>query len=482
MTRATLDKPNTDTQTSPMDAVYPALQTKSELRKYDNFVILNKWFKQDWVVLHPSEAVMVALFDGRASLAQVGKVWAYIYNQPLEDGLHIAATCFQEYRQFLDCFTEPAKYSLHSFNPKDFIYNVREESQYELAKTHYYTGEKFPVPIELALSLTHQCNFKCEYCYAEVTSLPPSKNNDQLLDLSKCLSLVDEAAKIGVIYVAITGGEPTLFKGWLDVALKILELKMIPVMTTNGSIITRQQLEILASAGMKDLTISLDTSLPNLHHKITSTNGTFKRVVDAISNSVNVGIHTIVKCVVTKSNLENISDFIDFVVSLGVKECGITYMDVGARNSCSTTVNPQIKYEDLIKLREIVFHKREEYQGKCEIWPPKDPKAKHPSGFVPCGGMYYSIGINERGNVNICEKLLNEEEFMLGNIFQQTLEQIWNGASYEKLRQKTLNSLIIDPICQGCNKLNVCRTGCFIQSLIDTGSPFTKDPNCGGPY
>jgi radical SAM protein with 4Fe4S-binding SPASM domain len=34
-------------------------------------------------------------------------------------------------------------------------------------------------------------------------------------------------------------------------------------------------------------------------------------------------------------------------------------------------------------------------------------------------------------------------------------------------------ALVIDPICQGCTKLKVCRTGCYIKSLIQTGNPFS---------
>jgi radical SAM protein with 4Fe4S-binding SPASM domain len=483
MIRATLDKPNTDTQTSPMDAVYPALQTKSELRKYENFVILNKWFKQDWIALHPSEAVMISLFNGTLPLPQAGMLWAYIYNFPIEDGLAMAEACVKKCRNFIQLRSEPSELPLHYFNPKDFIYNVRDESVYQTSITSHVTGDRFPIPIELSLNLTQFCNFKCEYCYAEVTSTAPSpKNPTKWLDLPKCLSLVEEAADLGVIFMGITGGEPTAFKGWMDVVLKTLELNMIPVMTTNGSIISRQQLEILAAAGMKDLTISLDAPSADLHHQITQTHNTFERVVTAIQNSVEAGIHTIVKCVLTSSNYQKIPEFIDFVVGLGVQECGITYMEEGARNSCATKISPQIEYESLISLRQVVLQKRQDYSGICEIWPPKDPKQNHRSGFVPCGGMYSSIVVNSKGGVNICDKLVSEEDFIFGDTFQQSLKEIWEGEKYRALRDKTWDSLVIDPICQGCTKLKVCRTGCYIKSLIHTGNPFSKDPNCGGPY
>jgi radical SAM protein with 4Fe4S-binding SPASM domain len=96
--------------------------------------------------------------------------------------------------------------------------------------------------------------------------------------------------------------------------------------------------------------------------------------------------------------------------------------------------------------------------------------------------MYSSIVVNSKGGVNICDKLVSEEDFIFGDTFQQSLKEIWEGEKYRALRDKTWDSLVIDPICQDCAKLKVCRTGCYIKSLIHTGNPFSKDPNCGGPY
>lgn len=483
MANTTIEQVGKSSQTSTMDVTYPALKPKSELRKYKDFCIVDTPAKQSWLPIHPSEAVMLALFDGRAAQVQVGEVWAYIYDQPVEDGLAMADACVKKFGKYLDLHCEPAEFPLHHFNPKDFIYNVSDESVYQTIVADPLSGERFPIPIQISISVTQRCNFKCEYCYTTPIDADSSaKESTKWLDLPKVLSLLEEAAEIGTIFVLITGGEPTLFKGWMDVVLKTLELNMIPVLTTNGSIITRQQLETLAAAGMPEITFSLDAPSPELHHKITQTNHTFDRVTTAIRNSVEVGLHTLVKCVLTTSNYENIPKFIDFVVGIGVQELAITYMEPGDRNSCATKFNPQVKYEDLIALRQIVLQKRQEYKGKCTIWPPKDPKEKHYTGFVPCGGLYNGMSINAKGGVNICDKLISEEDFIYGDTFKQSLKDIWEGERLRKLRVKTLDSLVIDPICQGCAKLYICRTGCYVKSLIETGNPFDKDPDCGGPY
>jgi radical SAM protein with 4Fe4S-binding SPASM domain len=133
-------------------------------------------------------------------------------------------------------------------------------------------------------------------------------------------------------------------------------------------------------------------------------------------------------------------------------------------------------------LRPIILQKREEYKEKCTIWPPKDPTQKHHKGFLACGGMYDGMSINAKGGVSICDKLFDEEDFIYGDIFKQPLKEIWEGKKLRELRDKTLNPLVIDPVCQGCAKLYICRTGCYIKSLIEKGDPFRKDPDCGGPY
>ncbi len=477
----TLERVSTKNVSSSVDDVYPALNPKSELCKYEDFCILSTWVRQRWVPLHPSQAVMLALFDGRASQEEIGRLWAYVYNQPVGDGLTMAEACVKKFERFLDLHTEPSDSPLHPFNPKDFIYNISDESVYKAAVFGDQTGDKFPIPVEISLNLTQRCNFKCEYCYTTPISEDSSKQyTEQWLNLPKVLALLEEAADLGTIYVAITGGEPTLFKGWMDVVLKTLELNMIPVMTTNGSVITCQQIETLASAGMKEITFSLDASLADLHHKITRTHNTFDRVTKAIKNSVEVGLHTNVKCVLTTSNYENIVELIDFVAELGVNEFGITYMEPGDRNSCSTKLNPQVEYADLLALRKVIMQKRQEYMGKCQIYPPKDIKQKY--DYVPCGGLHTGMIINARGEVNICDKLISEKDFIYGDTYKYSLKEIWGSKEYQKLRDRTLDPLVIDPICRECSKLRLCRTGCYSKSLILTGNPFSKDPDCGGPY
>ncbi|UIE38407.1 SPASM domain-containing protein [Leptodesmis sichuanensis] len=118
----------------------------------------------------------------------------------------------------------------------------------------------------------------------------------------------------------------------------------------------------------------------------------------------------------------------------------------------STKLNPQVKYKDLVDLRKIVLQKRQEYKEKCEIWPPKDPKEKHHTGFVPCGGLYNGMSITAKGEVNICDKLVSEEDFIYGDTFKQSLRNIWEGEDFYKLRVKAVDSLVIDPICQQCAK------------------------------
>lgn len=484
MANQTLEKTNVKDQLSSLGVTYPTLQPKSELRRYKSFCIVDTPSKQSWLPIHPSEAVMLALFDGRSSQAQIGEVWAYIYNLPLEDGLEMADACVKKFTKYLDLRYKPSEFPLHQYNPKDFIYKIRDKSVYQKIVADPLSGEQFPIPIQISINVTQHCNFKCEYCYTTPTGTDHSsvKETTKFLDLPKVLSLLEEAAELGTIFVLITGGEPTLFKGWMDVILKILELNMIPVLTTNGSVITRQQLETLAAAGMPEITFSLDAPFPQLHHKITQTHNTFDRVIAAIQNSVDVGLYTLVKCVLTTSNYKSISELIDFVVGMGIQELAITYMEPGDRNSCATKLNPQVRYEDLIALRQIVLQKRQDYKGKCDIWPPKDAKEKHHTGFVPCGGLYNGMSINAKGEVNICDKLISEEDFIYGDTFKQSLKNIWEGEKFHNLRVKTLDSLVIDPICQGCAKLYICRTGCYVKSLIETGNSFSKDPDCGGPY
>ena len=108
----------------------------------------------------------------------------------------------------------------------------------------------------LRISITDRCDFRCVYCMAEeMTFLPRA----QILSLEEIFILAQAFVELGVKKIRITGGEPLVRKGALELLTKLGHLKGLSelVITTNGSQLVSMAKDLKAAGG-KSINISLD--------------------------------------------------------------------------------------------------------------------------------------------------------------------------------------------------------------------------------
>lgn len=120
----------------------------------------------------------------------------------------------------------------------------------------------------LRLSVTDRCNCRCTYCMPEqgVESI----GHDSVMTLEEMAEVVRAAASLGVHKVRLTGGEPLVRRGVVDLVRMVAEVPGIDevCMTTNGCLLAPMA-EDLKAAGLDRVNISLDTLDPERYRKIT---------------------------------------------------------------------------------------------------------------------------------------------------------------------------------------------------------------------
>ena len=120
----------------------------------------------------------------------------------------------------------------------------------------------------LRLSVTDLCNYRCRYCMPEegVEKGP----HGAVLSVEEYGEIARAAVKLGVRKIRLTGGEPLVRRGILDICRNlraIPELKEL-CLTTNGSLLP-ELARPLRDAGVDRLNISLDTLKPERFREIT---------------------------------------------------------------------------------------------------------------------------------------------------------------------------------------------------------------------
>jgi cyclic pyranopterin phosphate synthase len=159
----------------------------------------------------------------------------------------------------------------------------------------------------LRVSLTDACNLRCVYCMPEDITFRPAAT---LLQDDEILTLVKVAASLGVDKVRLTGGEPTIRRGMVELVRAIRDIPGIEriAMTTNG-IRLGELAGPLADAGLCQVNVSIDSLRPDRFRRITR-RGDLDDVWRGIDAAQAAGMDPIkLNCVVTRGfNDDEVSD------------------------------------------------------------------------------------------------------------------------------------------------------------------------------
>lgn len=155
----------------------------------------------------------------------------------------------------------------------------------------------------LRISVTDRCNLRCTYCMpAEGV---PLMSHSEIISFEEIMDVVKEAVKLGIFKFRITGGEPLVRKGIVDLVRMLAQTEGVKDlgMTTNGIFLTKFAKE-LKEAGLMRINISLDSTNPAKFNEITRL-GDLQDVFDGIKAAQNAGFSLIkVNCVIKKSRDE----------------------------------------------------------------------------------------------------------------------------------------------------------------------------------
>ncbi|MGP7812336.1 GTP 3',8-cyclase MoaA [Glutamicibacter soli] len=208
---------------------------------------------------------------------------------------------------------------------------------------------------DLRISVTDRCNFRCVYCMPkEIFGRDFAfRERSELLSFEEIERLARVAVSLGVHKLRLTGGEPLLRRGIVDLVGMLSKLatpdgKPVDLaMTTNGSAlpVMAQQLK---DAGLRRVTISLDSLDDARFKSINDVNFPVSRVLHAIEVASQVGlgpvkINTVVKRGVNDDELLSLAEHFR---GTGQILRFIEYMDVGTTNGW--------KLDDVVPSAEVV--------------------------------------------------------------------------------------------------------------------------------
>ena len=205
---------------------------------------------------------------------------------------------------------------------------------------------------DLRVSVTDRCNFRCVYCMpkevfgSDYQFLP----HTDILTYEEITRIVRVFVSCGVKKVRLTGGEPLLRR---EIERLIEMLADVPglddlTLTTNGSPLTKEKASALQRAGLRRLTVSLDSLDDAVFQAMNDVSFPVARVLKAIDHAATAGLAPIKINMVVKRGLneDSILPMVRYFRGTDHIVRFIEYMDVGASNGW--------KLDDVVPAAEIV--------------------------------------------------------------------------------------------------------------------------------
>lgn len=162
----------------------------------------------------------------------------------------------------------------------------------------------------LRISVTDRCNLRCVYCMP-AEGIASKFSHTDILTYEEIVHVVEAAAGLGICKIRLTGGEPLVRLGIVELVRMIAQVAGIDdlSMTTNGILLSRYARE-LKSAGLHRVNVSLDTLRPERFHHITRL-GHLEDALAGIEAAERVGLQPIkINMVVMRGfNEDEIIDF-----------------------------------------------------------------------------------------------------------------------------------------------------------------------------
>ncbi len=181
----------------------------------------------------------------------------------------------------------------------------------------------------LRISVTDRCNLRCAYCMPEKDYV--WLEHKEILTFEEIAALTAIFTDLGVEKVRLTGGEPLLRRD-LDRLVQLLagntRIRDL-ALTTNGALLARQA-RALREAGLKRVTVSLDTLRPARFQALTRSEG-HTQVLEGIAAARTAGFQGLkINTVVIRGfNDDELAELIEFGRTVDAEVRFIEYMDVG---------------------------------------------------------------------------------------------------------------------------------------------------------
>lgn len=314
--------------------------------------------------------------------------------------------------------------------------------------------------IDLFWECTLTCNAKCKHCgsSAEKKKYEGELSTEEIKSAFKQIANNMDASKI---LINVTGGEPLTRLDLCDVMeYATSSLGFHWGMTTNGILLTDENIKNLKKANMETISISID-GLEQTHDSFRGVPGSYKTIINNIKKlkEANFVKHIQVTTVFHKENISQLDELYSIMLNLGLDSWRLVSMDPIGR--AKENDNLSLNGQELKKLLDFIKSKKKNKKLPLRYGCPGFLGLEYEKEVRPAY-FYCRTGINVasilyNGDLSVCPNVPRINSLIQGNIKTDNFKDIWDN-KYKEFRSR--NRTKCDK-CTKCEYWDYCLGGAF---------------------
>jgi pyrroloquinoline quinone biosynthesis protein E len=330
-----------------------------------------------------------------------------------------------------------------------------------------------PRPYTLVAELSYQCPLHCPYCSNPVDI--GGERYRRELETEHWARVFREARALGVVQLALTGGEPMLRRDLDELVAAGREAGLYSTLVTAGTLLTRERAERLKEAGLDHVQVSVQSPDPADNDRIAG-NRSFEKKMVAARVSRELGFPLTINCVLHRQNLDRIEEVLQLAEDLDAQRLELA----NTQYYGWAVVNQQALMptrEQLERGEAAVQRFRERVGPKVTVlWVLPDYYEDLPK---PCMGGWArtAVVVGPNGEALPCQAASTIPGLEFPNVREHSLEWIWNESDpFTRFRG---TDWMQEP-CASCplGRQEEDFGGCRCQALRLTGDAAATDPVC----
>jgi pyrroloquinoline quinone biosynthesis protein E len=328
----------------------------------------------------------------------------------------------------------------------------------------------FPPPMGLIAELTHRCPLSCPYCSNPLELERAAAE----LTTQAWMDVLDQAARIGVLQMHFTGGEPMARRDLPDLVAHATKRGLYTNIITSGVTLDDRAMDRLMQAGIDHIQLSFQDADPTNNDYVGDSPGAFVKKRAAALRIKQAGLPLTLNFVVYRGNVERVPQMLELAEELGAERTEIAHVQYygwGFKNRAALLPTR----EDLMRTTDIVEAARIRLNGRMVIdYVVPDYHAQRPKSCMG-GWARRFMNISPSGHAMPCHAAETLPGFTFPNVRETPLADIWQHAdAFTRFRG---TDWMPEP-CKSCDRREIDWGGCRCQAFALLGEAGVTDPAC----